>query len=42
LTVIARVEAASRAQDGEELELYLHTDELKLYAPADGRSLTAR
>jgi multiple sugar transport system ATP-binding protein len=39
--VVARLDAASRAAAGEEVELVLETDEIKLFDPADGRSLTA-
>ncbi len=38
--VVARVDAASRANAGGELELVLETDEIKLFDPEGGRSLT--
>jgi multiple sugar transport system ATP-binding protein len=40
-TVIARLDAASRATPGEEIEVLLETDNIKLFDPATGRSLTA-
>jgi multiple sugar transport system ATP-binding protein len=39
--VVARLDAASRARPGEEAELVLEYDELKLFDPQGGRSLTA-
>jgi multiple sugar transport system ATP-binding protein len=39
--VVARLDAASRAHAGAEVELVLDTDEIKLFDPSDGRSLTA-
>jgi multiple sugar transport system ATP-binding protein len=39
--VVARLDAASRATPGEEAELVLEYDELKLFDPQGGRSLTA-
>jgi multiple sugar transport system ATP-binding protein len=39
--VVARLDAASRAAPGEEAELVLEYDELKLFDPQGGRSLTA-
>jgi multiple sugar transport system ATP-binding protein len=38
--VVARVDAASRATAGGEIELTLETEELKLFDPDGGRSLT--
>jgi multiple sugar transport system ATP-binding protein len=40
-TVIARLDAASRATPGEEIEVILETENIKLFDPATGRSLTA-
>jgi multiple sugar transport system ATP-binding protein len=39
--VVARLDAASRAAPGQEAELVLEYDELKLFDPQGGRSLTA-
>jgi multiple sugar transport system ATP-binding protein len=39
--VVARLDAASRATPGQEAELVLEYDELKLFDPQGGRSLTA-
>jgi multiple sugar transport system ATP-binding protein len=39
--VVARLDAASRAAPGEEAELVLEYDEMKLFDPQGGRSLTA-
>jgi multiple sugar transport system ATP-binding protein len=39
--VVARLDAASRAAPGEEVELVLQCDEIKLFDPHGGRSLTA-
>jgi multiple sugar transport system ATP-binding protein len=38
--VVARLDAASRAAPGEEIELVLETGEIKLFDPDGGRSLT--
>jgi multiple sugar transport system ATP-binding protein len=38
--VVARVSAGSRASAGGEIELVLETDEIKLFDPEGGRSLT--
>jgi multiple sugar transport system ATP-binding protein len=38
--VVARLDAASRAAPGEEAELVLEYDEIKLFDPQGGRSLT--
>ncbi len=40
-TVVARVDAASTATAGQEVELVLESEEIKLFDPSDGRSLTA-
>jgi multiple sugar transport system ATP-binding protein len=40
-TVVARVDAASTAAAGQEVELVLESEEIKLFDPSDGRSLTA-
>ncbi len=40
-TVVARVDAASTAAAGQEVELVLETEEIKLFDPSTGRSLTA-
>jgi multiple sugar transport system ATP-binding protein len=37
--VVARLDAASKATAGQEIELLLETDEIKLFDPADGSSL---
>ena len=39
--VVARLDAASRASAGEEAELVLECNEIKLFDPQGGRSLTA-
>jgi multiple sugar transport system ATP-binding protein len=39
--VVARLDSASRAAAGQEIELVLDTDELKLFDTAGGRSLTS-
>jgi multiple sugar transport system ATP-binding protein len=39
--VVARLDAASTATAGQEVELVLDTDEIKLFDPQGGRSLTA-
>jgi multiple sugar transport system ATP-binding protein len=39
--VVARLDAASRARPGEEIELVLETEEIKLFDPRGGTSLTA-
>jgi ABC-type sugar transport system ATPase subunit len=39
--VVARLDAASRARAGEEIELALDTSSIKLFDPDGGRSLTA-
>jgi multiple sugar transport system ATP-binding protein len=39
--VVARLDAASRATPGQEAELVLEYDEIKLFDPNGGRSLTA-
>jgi multiple sugar transport system ATP-binding protein len=39
--VVARLDPASRATPGEEVELILETEEIKLFDPAGGASLTA-
>jgi multiple sugar transport system ATP-binding protein len=38
--VIARLDAASKASPGAEVELVLNAEEIKLFDPAGGRSLT--
>jgi multiple sugar transport system ATP-binding protein len=38
--VVARLDAASGAHPGEEIDLLLDTEQIKLFDPADGRSLT--
>ncbi len=38
--VVARLDAASRATPGEEIELVVDTSEIKLFDPKGGRSLT--
>jgi len=38
--VVARLDAASRAQAGQEVELRLDTEQIKLFDPAGGRTLT--
>jgi multiple sugar transport system ATP-binding protein len=40
-TIVARLDAASRATAGHEAELVLDTSEIKLFDPESGRSLTA-
>jgi multiple sugar transport system ATP-binding protein len=40
-TVVARVDAASTAAAGQEIELVLESEEIKLFDPSTGRSLTA-
>ncbi len=40
-TVVARVDAASTAAAGQEVELVLESEEIKLFDPSTGRSLTA-
>ena len=39
-TVVARLDAASKAEAGAEIELVLESDEIKLFDPKDGTSLT--
>jgi multiple sugar transport system ATP-binding protein len=39
--VVARLDAASKAKAGEEIDLVLETEELKLFDPGTGKSLTA-
>jgi multiple sugar transport system ATP-binding protein len=39
-TVVARLDAASKATAGQEVELLLETDEIKLFDPQTGESLT--
>jgi len=39
-TVVARLDAASKATKGQEIELMLETDEIKLFDPQSGESLT--
>ena len=39
-TVVARLDAASKAEQGAEIELVLECDEIKLFDPKDGTSLT--
>src|SRR4051794_17154730 len=39
-TVIARLDPASRATPGQELEVLLETENIKLFDPSTGRSLT--
>jgi multiple sugar transport system ATP-binding protein len=39
-TVVARLDAASKAQAGAELDLVLESEEIKLFDPKDGTSLT--
>jgi multiple sugar transport system ATP-binding protein len=38
--VVARLDAASRAQAGEAVELLLDSEQIKLFDPTDGRTLT--
>jgi multiple sugar transport system ATP-binding protein len=38
--VVARLDAASGAHPGEEIDLLLDTEQIKLFDPADGRALT--
>jgi multiple sugar transport system ATP-binding protein len=38
--VVARLDAASRAHAGEEIDLLLDTDQIKLFDATDGRALT--
>jgi multiple sugar transport system ATP-binding protein len=40
--VVARLDAASKARQGEEIELWLDTAKLHFFDPANGRSLTSR
>jgi len=39
--VVARLDAASRATPGQEAELVLECNEIKLFDPSGGRSLVA-
>jgi len=39
--IVARLEPASRAREGQELELWVDAAKLHLFDPSDGRSLTA-
>jgi multiple sugar transport system ATP-binding protein len=39
--IVARLEPASRAQEGQELELWVDSTQLHLFDPSDGRSLTS-
>ncbi|MBV9365114.1 MAG: sn-glycerol-3-phosphate ABC transporter ATP-binding protein UgpC [Solirubrobacterales bacterium] len=39
-TVVARLDAASKAEAGAEVELVLESEEIKLFDPKDGSSLT--
>jgi multiple sugar transport system ATP-binding protein len=39
-TVVARLDSASKAASGAEIELVLETEEIKLFDPKDGTSLT--
>ena len=39
--VVARLDAASKATAGEEIDLVLETEEIKLFDPSTGKSLTA-
>jgi multiple sugar transport system ATP-binding protein len=39
--IVARLEPASRAQEGQELELWVDATKLHLFDPSDGRSLTS-
>ncbi|MBV9367243.1 MAG: ATP-binding cassette domain-containing protein, partial [Solirubrobacterales bacterium] len=39
-TVVARLDAASKAEQGAEIELVLECEEIKLFDPKDGTSLT--
>ena len=39
--VVARLDAASKASAGEEIDLVLETEEIKLFDPSTGKSLTA-
>jgi len=39
--VVARLDAASKATAGEEIDLVLETEEIKLFDPGTGKSLTA-
>jgi multiple sugar transport system ATP-binding protein len=39
--IVARLDPGSRATAGQEIELLLETDEIKLFDPAGGHSLTA-
>ncbi len=40
-TVVARLDAASKATQGQEIELVLESDQIKLFDPNGGASLTA-
>ena len=40
--IVARLDAASKAQQGEEIELWLDTAKLHFFDSANGRSLTSR
>jgi multiple sugar transport system ATP-binding protein len=40
-TVVARLDAASKATQGQEIELVLESDQIKLFDPHGGASLTA-
>ncbi len=39
--IVARLEAASKAQEGSELELWVDATKVKLFDPKDGRNLSA-
>jgi multiple sugar transport system ATP-binding protein len=39
--IVARLEPASQAQEGQELELWVDATKLHLFDPSDGRSLTS-
>jgi multiple sugar transport system ATP-binding protein len=39
--IVARLDPASRAQEGQELELWVDATKLHLFDPSDGRSLTS-
>jgi multiple sugar transport system ATP-binding protein len=40
MTVVARLDPASKAAAGAELDLVLESEEIKLFDPQDGTSLT--
>jgi multiple sugar transport system ATP-binding protein len=39
--IVARLDAASKTQEGQELELWVDATKLHLFDPSDGRSLTS-